>query len=124
MLLIKNIELTGRLQNEILDKASITPGLKALIYIGDCFEENPQEAVEIAQQLKLKGIRCFIFHDTSSQLQGYDTGAARTAFDETSPDLVRELLAAIAVYAAQGMKALQQKTKLLPAARLLLDRMR
>lgn len=124
--------------NEILDKASITPGLKALIYIGDCFEEDPREAVELAQQLKLKGVRCFIFHDTSSQEQGYDTEAARTAFDEiaritggallpfdeTSPDLVRELLAAIAIYAAGGMKALQQKTKLLPAARLLLERMR
>lgn len=124
--------------NEILDKAAKAPRIKAIIYIGDCFEENPTEAVEIAQQLKLKGVRCFIFHDTSSQLQGYDTEAARKAFeriaqitggallpfDETSPDLVRELLAAIAIYAAQGIKALQQKTKLLPAARLLLEKMK
>ena len=41
-----------------------------------------------------------------------------------SPDLVRELLAAIAVYAAQGIKALKQQTKLLPAARLLLEQMK
>ena len=83
-------------------------------------------------------MRCFIFHDSSSQAQGYDTKAARTTFeqiaqitggailpfDETSPDLVRELLAAIALYAAQGIKALQQQTKLLPAARLLLEQMK
>ena len=124
--------------NEILDKAAQASRIKALIYIGDCFEEDPTEAVELAQQLKLKGVRCFIFHDTSSQAQGYDTRAARTAFeqitritggailpfDETSPDLVKELLSAIALYAAQGIKALEQKTKLLPAARLLLKQMR
>ncbi len=124
--------------NEILDKAAQAPRIKALIYIGDCFEEDLTEAVEIAQQLKLKGVRCFIFHDTSSQAQGYDTKAARIAFeqitqvtggallpfDQTSPDLIRELLAAIALYAAQGIKALQQRTKLLPAARLLLDQMK
>lgn len=124
--------------NEILDKAAKAPRIKALIYIGDCFEEDPTEAIEIAQQLKLKGVRCFIFHDSSSQDQGYDTqgaqrvfdeiaritGGALLPFDETSPDLVRELLAAIAIYAAQGMKALQQQTKLLPAAQLLLERMR
>ena len=86
----------------------------------------------------MKGVRCFIFHDSSSQAQGYDpksalatfekitwiTGGATLPFDDTSPDLVRELLAAIAVYAAQGIKALQQQTKLLPAARLLLEQMK
>lgn len=124
--------------NGILDKAAQAPRIKAIIYIGDCFEEDPHEAVEIARQLKLKGIRCFIFHDSSSQAQGYDTQSARTAFeqitqitggailpfDETSPDLVRELLSAIALYTAQGIKALQQQTKLLPAARLLLEQMK
>ncbi|WP_373528943.1 hypothetical protein [Nostoc sp.] len=124
--------------NEILDKAAQAPRIRAIIYIGDCFEEDPTEAVELAQQLKLKGVRCFIFHDTSSQAQGYDTKAARKAFeqiaqvtggailpfDETSPNLVRELLSAIALYAAQGIKALQQQTKLLPAARLLLEQMK
>jgi hypothetical protein len=124
--------------NEILDQATQTPRLKALIYIGDCFEENSQEAIEIAQQLKLKGVRCFISHDSSSQAQGYDTKAALTVFeqitritggailpfDETSPDLVKELLSAIALYAAQGIKALQKQTKLLPAARLLLEQMK
>lgn len=121
--------------NEILDKATKISKLKALIYIGDCFEENASEAVELAQQLKLKGVRCFMFHDTSSGSQGYDvttaheifgqiaqiTGGALLPFDEDSPEMVKQLLEAIALYAAQGIKALEQKAKYLPAARLLLE---
>jgi hypothetical protein len=123
--------------NQVLDRATQTTRLKALIYVGDCFEENPDAAVELAQQLQLKGVRCFMFHDASSGSQGYDTEAARTVFeqiaqitggallpfDETSPQMVKALLEAIAVYAAQGIKALEQKTKYLPAARLLLEQM-
>jgi hypothetical protein len=37
---------------------------------------------------------------------------------------VKVLLEAITIYAAKGMKALESKTKALPAARLLLDQMR
>lgn len=124
--------------NDILDKATKISKLKALIYIGDCFEENASEAVELAQQLKLKGVRCFMFHDTSSGSQGYDvatahevfeqiaqiTGGALLPFDENSPEMVKQLLEAIAVYAAQGMKALEQKALYLPAAQLLLKQMK
>lgn len=124
--------------NDILDKATEISRLKALIYIGDCFEENSDEAIELAQQFKLKGVRCFIFHDTSSEGHGYDvatahevfkqiaqiTGGALLPFDENSPKMVKQLLEAIAVYAAQGMKALEQKAKYLPAARLLLKQMK
>lgn len=124
--------------NQVLDRATQIGGLKALIYIGDCFEENSTLAVEFAQQLKLRGVRCFMFHDTSSGGQGYDvqtantvfasiaqiTGGALLPFDENSPDLVKALLEAIAVYAAQGIKALEQKRASLPAARLLLEQIR
>ncbi len=123
--------------NHILDNALKIPRLKALIYVGDCFEESAIEAVELAQQLKLKGVRCFMFHDQSPQSQGYNTDTARIVFeqiaqitggalfpfDETSPMAVRELLEAIAVYAPHGLKALKalaQKNQTLPAARLLL----
>lgn len=68
--------------NDILDRASDISKLKALIYIGDCFEENASEAVELAQQLKLKGVRCFIFHDTSSGSQGYDVDTAHKVFQQ------------------------------------------
>ncbi len=118
-------------------KTTETNRLKALIYIGDCFEENADEAVELAQQLKLKGVRCFMFHETSSGSLGYNidtahevfgkiaqiTGGALLPFDENSPQMVKQLLEVIAFYAVQGIKALEQKAKYLPAARLLLDQM-
>lgn len=124
--------------NKILNAAIDIPRLKALIYVGDCFEESTIEAVELAQQLKLKGVRCFMFHDTSSGNQGYDVKTARTIFeqiaqitggallpfDENSPGMVKALLEAIAIFASLGIKALEQKTKYLPAARLLLDQMK
>lgn len=123
--------------NEILDEATEISRLKALIYIGDCFEENLDAAIELAQQLKLKGVRCFMFHETSSGSLGYNvdtahevfgkiaqiTGGALLPFDENSPQMVKQLLEAIAFYAVQGIKALEQKAKYLPAARLLLQQM-
>lgn len=123
--------------NQILDEATRLPRLKALIYIGDCYEENPEVAFELAQQLKLKGVKCFMFHDVSSSQHGYGTdpakvvfqeiagmtGGALLPFDESSPQMIKELLEAIAVYAAKGMKALEAKTKYLPAAKLLLEQM-
>lgn len=122
--------------NDILDKATEISKLKALIYIGDC-EENASEAVELAQQLKLKGVRCFMFHDTSSESQGYDVATAHEVFEqiaqitsgallpfgENSPQMIKQLLEAIAIYASLGIKALEQKAKYLPAARLLLNQM-
>lgn len=124
--------------NEILDEATEINRLKALIYIGDCFEENSIEAVELAQQLKLKGVRCFMFHETTSFSQDYNvdtahevfgriaqiTGGALLPFDENSPQMVKQLLEAIAFYAVQGIKALEQKAKYLPAVRLLLEQMK
>lgn len=121
--------------NQVLAQATEITRLKALIYVGDCFEENQQEAVELAQILKLKGVRCFMFHDASSKSQGYDvetagkvfasiakiTGGALLPFDESSPQMVKALLEAISIYAAQGIKALEQKRASLPAARLLLE---
>ena len=121
--------------NQVLEKATQLSGLKALIYIGDCFEEDLSLAMEFAKQLKLRGVRCFMFHDTSSSGQGYDvqtaatvfasiaqiSGGALLPFDENSPDLVKALLEAIAIYAAQGIKALEKKRASLPAARLLLE---
>ena len=120
--------------NQVLEKATQLSGLKALIYVGDCFEEDLSLAIQLAQQLKLRGVRCFMFHDTSSGRQGYDvqtantvfasiaqiTGGALLPFDENSPDLVKALLEAISIYAAQGIKALEKKRASLPAARLLL----
>lgn len=124
--------------NDLLTHATEVTRLKALIYVGDCFEEDADEALVLAKQLKLKGVRCFMFHDAASGTQGYDVERARTVFeqiakmtggallpfDETAPQMLKALLEAIAYYVVQGMRALQERSKSLPAARLLLEQMK
>ena len=66
----------GTALNEILERATSTVTLKALIYIGDCFEEDANDALKLAKQLKLRGVRCFLFHDRSSMAQRYDVDTA------------------------------------------------
>ena len=112
----------GTAFNPILDKAVNIPRLKALIYIGDCFEEDEDHAYFLANQLLLKGVRVFIFHDISSQEQGYDINTACEVFHEiarrskgavfpfdvNSPEVVKALLEAISIYAGRGIKALKE----------------
>ncbi len=88
--------------------------VKAMIYIGDCVEEPEPELYRLAGQLGLSGIRLFAFHE------GHDgraercfremarlSGGAFAKFDLGSPDRLRALLAAVAVYATGGQKALR-----------------
>lgn len=131
-------EAGGTALTAILEAATTIARLKALIYVGDCFEEPPEVAVALAQQLKLKGVRVFVFHDTMSQQQGYDvaaagavfaqlaavTGGVLLPFDAHAPEQVTALLEAIAVYAVGGLKLLAERQRALPAARLLLDQLR
>ena len=120
---------------EILETAIEIKNLKAIVYIGDCFEENPELAIKIATKLKLRNTRLFIFHDKSSA-DDYDqtdaneifpkiakiTGGAVLPFDTNSPQVIAQLLQAITVLAAKGIKALKasknpQAQKLLMAVK-------
>ena len=106
--------------NQILESASDFNRVKALIYIGDCYEEDLESGIYWAKQLKLRGIRGFFFHDTNSE--GYDltgaskafagiaeiTGGAVFPFDTDSPEIVEGLLSAIAYYSAKGLAALKR----------------
>jgi hypothetical protein len=131
-------EAGGTALTALLEAATTIARLKALIYVGDCFEEDPAVAGALAQQLRLKGVRVFVFHDTTSQQQGYDVDGARAVFaqlaavtsgvllpfDADALDQVKALLEAIAVYAVGGLKLLAARQRALPAARLLLDQLR
>ncbi len=85
----------------------------ALVYIGDSVEEEIDRLAHQAGRLALLGLPAFIFHE------GDDPVAARAlreiarlsrgaycAFDAGSPQQLRDLLGAVAVYAAGGRKAL------------------
>lgn len=124
--------------NEILEEAVNIPRLKVICYTGDCHEEYENESYELAEKLKAKGVRIFIFHDwESSKFQGYDTDSARDVFEriceitngvifdfnQKAPSKIKSYLEAIAVFAGGGMAALESKKNQLPGAKLLLEKL-
>ncbi len=108
--------------------------VQAAVHIGDACEENIDELAQRAGEVALLGVPVFMFQE------GYDpqaatafaeiariTGGAHCRFDEGAADQLRELLKAVATYAAGGLPALQaavrEQPQALPAARLLLQHM-
>lgn len=86
----------------------------ALVFVGDCMEENIDHLCHLAGELGILGVPAFMFHE------GDDPAAERTfreiarlsggaycRFDTRSAQQLRDLLSAVAVYAAGGRKALE-----------------
>ena len=85
----------------------------ALVFVGDCLEEDIDSLGDLAGQLGLLGVPCFMFHEgldpvarNAFQQIARLTGGAFCPFDASSAQQLRDLLAAVAVYAAGGRKAL------------------
>lgn len=85
----------------------------ALVFVGDAMEENADRLCKLAGELGLLGTPVFVFHEGGDrvseaafrQIAKLSRGAY-LSFDATSADKLKELLAAIAVYAAGGYRAL------------------
>jgi hypothetical protein len=85
----------------------------ALVFVGDCFEEKLDGVGQIAGQLGLLGVRAFLFqegHNPEAE-RGFRhiaqlTNGAHCRFDSSSPQQLRDLLGAVAAYAAGGQRAL------------------
>ncbi|MGB6949566.1 MAG: VWA domain-containing protein [Methyloceanibacter sp.] len=89
--------------------------VNAVIYVGDCMEENIDELSELAGQLGLMGVPVFLFQEgrEPNAERGFReiarlTHGAYCHFDAGSAGQLRALLAAVAVYATGGRKALQK----------------
>lgn len=87
--------------------------VSALVFVGDAFEEDLDEVGQIAGQLGMLGVRAFMFqegHKAEAERAfrhiAQLTKGAHCRFDSDSPDQLRELLGAVAAYAAGGRKAL------------------
>ncbi len=85
----------------------------ALVFVGDAMEENVDRLCQLAGELGLNGVPVFVFHEGNNPVAGAAfrqiaklSRGAYLQFDSGSADRLKELLAAIAVYAAGGYRAL------------------
>ena len=89
--------------------------VNAIVHVGDCMEEDPDDLCGRAGELALHGVPMFLFQE------GHDAKAERTfreiarltkgawcRFDTGSAAQLRELLLAVAVYATGGRQALER----------------
>lgn len=115
----------------ILSRALSNPGVRVVTYIGDVFEESPARGRTLADEMGRKGIRLIVLHDTADWNAKRDaevfldlarrTGGCVLPFDANAPARLRELLAAVAVYAVGGTDLLEEKRAEMPGAVLLLE---
>lgn len=92
--------------------------IKCVVYIGDAMEENIDILAHLAGKLGLLNIRLFMFQERGDPIarQAYLemsrlAGGAYCQFDAASADQLKDLLRAVAIYAAGGMKALVDFSK-------------
>ena len=109
--------LGGQTQiGKVLSHAKAETGKRkvdALIFVGDAFEEDIDAVCHIAGELGVLGVPAFMFHEGGNPIVAGAfreiarlSGGAYCPFDAASADRLKDLLAAVAVYAAGGRKAL------------------
>ena len=87
--------------------------VNALVFVGDAMEENVDRLCQLAGELGLKGVPIFLFHEGGDpiaakafQQMAKLSRGAYLHFDLASADRLKDLLGAVAVYAAGGYRAL------------------
>jgi len=85
----------------------------ALVYVGDCMEEGVDDLGRLAGELGLLGVPVFLFQEGHDPIASRAfaqvaklTRGAHLNFDANSPQALRDLLKAVAVFAAGGRLAL------------------
>jgi hypothetical protein len=87
--------------------------VNALVFVGDAMEENVDRLCRLAGELGLLGVPVFLFHEGRDRVAAAAfrqiaqlSRGAYLAFDLASAGRLKELLGAVAVYAAGGYRAL------------------
>jgi hypothetical protein len=87
--------------------------VNALVFVGDAMEENVDRLCQLTGELGLNGVPVFLFHEGGDpiaarafQQMAKLSHGAYVRFDLASADRLKDLLAAVAVYAAGGYRAL------------------
>jgi hypothetical protein len=85
----------------------------ALVFVGDAMEESVDRLCHLAGELGLHGTPVFVFHEGNDPIAGRAfqqiarlSHGAYLRFDAASADRLRDLLGAVAAYAAGGYRAL------------------
>ena len=88
--------------------------VNALVFVGDSMEENINALCHLGGALGILGVPAFMFHEGSDAAAERAfreiarlSGGAYCGFDASSARQLRDLLSAVAVYAAGGRKALE-----------------
>lgn len=102
----------GKVLQHAINEAS-RERIGALVFVGDCIEENVDRLAGRAGELGTLGVPAFMFHegfDLRAELAFKEiarlSAGAYCRFDAGSADALRALLCAVAVYAAGGRRAL------------------
>lgn len=92
--------------------------IDALVFVGDSLEEDIDRLGDLAGQLGLLGVPCFMFHEGQDPIArrafqqiAQLSGGAFCPFDASSAQQLKDLLAAVAVFAAGGRRALVDYSK-------------
>jgi hypothetical protein len=87
--------------------------VQALVYVGDAMEEEIDDLCDTAGELGLRGVPAFMFQEGDGPIAERAfreiarlSGGAYCRFDAGAAHELRELLRAVAAYAAGGMQAL------------------
>ncbi|MGN6287054.1 MAG: VWA domain-containing protein [Afipia sp.] len=120
----------GRVLSEARREA-VKEGVRALVFVGDAMEEDVDDLCAKAGELGLLKVPCFMFQE------GYDpvaegafrdiaklSGGAWCRFDPGAAAQLRELLRAVAAYAAGGREALARLSKSVAGAQALLTQLK
>lgn len=108
----------GRTQISRLLRAALKEHAKqpvsALVFIGDAIEESPERLMELAGECRIKSLPLFIFQEGNDpraqacmQKMAKLSGGAYESFNQSSAQRLKDLLSAVARYAAGGRKALE-----------------
>lgn len=92
--------------------------VQALVFVGDALEEDADAVCHKAGQLGMLGLPLFIFQEGKNphvrsvfQQAAKLSGGAYAPFNQSSAKQLRDLLSAVAVFAAGGRKALENFSK-------------
>lgn len=92
--------------------------IKGVIFIGDAMEESLDRLAQLAGELGILKVPLFMFQERGDPTarQAFIelsrlSGGAYSQFDSASAEQLKELLKAVAIYAAGGLKALQKFSK-------------